>query len=67
MDSNTHSAGGPDGFSALVAELQGLADQPLEGLSDAARAERVLVLRGLADRVDGQWLAELAELDARGA
>jgi hypothetical protein len=71
MDSNTHSTrhstGTPAGFSAMVAELQGLADQPLDGLADTARAERVLQLRGLVDRLEGQWLAELAAVDARGA
>jgi hypothetical protein len=67
MDSNTHSVGTPAGLSALVAELQGLADQDLDGLADGALAERLLVLRGLMDRLEGQWLAELAAVDARGA
>jgi hypothetical protein len=71
MDSNTHStshpAGTPAGFQALVAELQRLADQDPNRLADGAWAERVQVLRGLADRLDGHWLAELAGLDARGA
>jgi hypothetical protein len=71
MNSNTHStsapAGPPGGLSALAAELQVLADQPLDGLADAARAERVMALQGLADRLHGQLLAELADLDARGA
>jgi Domain of unknown function (DUF222) len=71
MDSNTHStstpAGTPGGLAAVVAELQGLVDQPLDGLPDAARADRVLALQGLADRLHGQLLAELAEVDARGA
>jgi hypothetical protein len=60
MDSNTHSTGGPDGLGALVAELQELAAQDIGGLTDAAWAERILVLRGLADRLEGHWLAELA-------
>jgi predicted DNA-binding transcriptional regulator YafY len=68
MDSNTHStglwtgasAGTPGGLSAVVAELQCLADQPLGSLADAARAERIMALRGLAERLEGQWLAELA-------
>jgi hypothetical protein len=51
----------------VVAELQGLVAQPQDGLADAARAERVRRLRGLIDRLEGQWLAELADLDARGA
>ena len=71
MDSNTHStstpAGTPRGLSAVVADLQGLADQDRDGLADAARAERVMALQVLADRLHGQILAELADLDARGA
>jgi Domain of unknown function (DUF222)/HNH endonuclease len=67
MDSNTHSTSGPAGLTAVAAELQDLADQDLDRLPDAARAERLLVLRGLADRLEGQWLAELAAVDARGA
>ena len=55
MDSNTHStshsAGTPAGLSALVAELQSLADQDPDGLPDAAQAERLLTLRGLMDRL----------------
>ena len=72
MDSNTHSishsaatsAGTPAG---LVAELQGLADQEVDGLADGVRAERLLQLRGLMDRREGPWLGELAAVDARGA
>ncbi|HET9558209.1 MAG TPA: DUF222 domain-containing protein, partial [Actinomycetota bacterium] len=71
MDSNTHStnqsAGGPVGLAALVAELQGLVDQGVGGLADGALAERVMALRGLMDRLEGHWLADLADLDARGA
>ena len=67
MDSNTHSTSQSAGLAALVAELQELAAQPLEGLGDGARAERVRGLRGLADRLDGLWLGELAAVDARGA
>ena len=51
----------------LVAELQGLAAQDLDGLTDAARAERLLAWRGLLDRQEGLWLGELAAVDARGA
>ena len=36
-------------------------------LGDGALAERVMALRGLLDRLEGHWLAELADLDARGA
>ena len=67
MDSNTHSTSQSAGLAALVAELQELAAQPLDGLGDGARAERVCRLRGLADRLDGLWLGELAVVDARGA
>jgi Domain of unknown function (DUF222) len=67
MDSNTHSTSGLDGLGALAAELQGLADQPRDGLPDAARAERVMALQDLADRLQGHLLRELADVDARGA
>jgi Domain of unknown function (DUF222)/HNH endonuclease len=67
MDSNTHSTSEPDELPALAADLQALAAQPLEELTDTARAERLLALGRLADRLDGQWLGELAAVDARGA
>jgi hypothetical protein len=83
MESNTHStghpdrqsvgqpAGGwarlPDGLAALAAVVDQLAAQDRDGLADHVRAERVLVLRRLLDRLEGHWLAELAEVDARGA
>jgi Domain of unknown function (DUF222)/HNH endonuclease len=67
MDSNTHSTSSPDRLPALAAELQALAAQPLHTLADAGRADRVRTLRGLADRIEGQWLSELAAVDARGA
>jgi hypothetical protein len=67
MDSNTHSTSRPTGLSALVAELQGLADQEVGGLADDARAERLLQWQGLMDRIGGHWLQELATVDARGA
>ena len=79
MDSNTHSirdpAGRParpsaepsDGLAALAAAVDQLAAQELHGLTDAVRAERVLALRRLLDRLEGQWLQELAAVDARGA
>src|SRR5688572_25494025 len=66
MNSNTHSTGGPDGLGAVVAELQGLAAQAVGGLPDGAWAERILALRGLVERLEGQWLADLAAVDARG-
>ena len=71
MDSNTHSAQcppeGADGLAVLAHAVEELAGQDLDGLSDAVRAERVLVLRRLLDRLDGQWRKELAGVDARGA
>src|SRR5215207_2711392 len=75
MDSNTHSTppsgrhpdGQPDDLAALRAVVEELAAEDLDGLSDAVRAQRVLVLRQLVDRLEGQWLKELAGLDARGA
>jgi len=75
MDSNTHSIKEPsglparpsDGLAALAAAVDQLAAQGLDGLSDPVRAERVLVLRRLLDRLEGHWLRELAAVDARGA
>jgi hypothetical protein len=75
MDSNTHSnrrpasqsTDQPDGLAALAAVVEQLAAQDLTGLADAVRAERVLGLRGLLDRLEGHGLAELAAVDARGA
>jgi uncharacterized protein DUF222 len=46
-----HPAGPPDDLAALVAAVDGLAAQDLTGLPDAVRAERVLVLRRLLDRL----------------
>jgi Domain of unknown function (DUF222)/HNH endonuclease len=71
MDSNTHSisrsTSEPVGLSALAAAVDRLAGQDLDRLADAALVERALVLRGLGDRLDGQWLRTLAAVDARGA
>jgi hypothetical protein len=71
MDSNTHSTQGPgegsDRLAELTAAVEALAAQDLDGLADAVRAERVLALRRLVDRLEGQWLKELAGVDARGA
>jgi hypothetical protein len=67
MDSNTHSTGAADPLAALAAAVDGLAAHDLDGLGDATRAERVLVLRRLLDRQEGHWLKELAAVDARGA
>ena len=66
MESNTHSVKPAASLTALAAVVNDLAAQELDGLSDAVRAERVLVLRRLVDRLEGQWLNELAGVDARG-
>jgi hypothetical protein len=55
------------GLAAVVAELQGLPDQHPASLADHALSQRITTLRGLMDRLEGQWLADLADLDARGA
>jgi hypothetical protein len=77
MDTNTRSveqpahhpvAGEPvEGLEALAAAVDQLAAQGRHGLTDAVRAERVLALRRLLDRLEGHWLQELAAVDARGA
>jgi hypothetical protein len=67
MDSNTHSTDLSAGLAALTAAVEELATQDLDGLTDAVRAERVLGLRRLLDRLEGHWLQELAAVDARGA
>jgi hypothetical protein len=67
MNSNTHSTSQSAGLPAVVAELQELAAQDPDGLTDDARVERVLAWRGLLDRQEGLWLGELAAVDARGA
>jgi hypothetical protein len=67
MDSNAHSTDGPAGLAVLEASVDALVAQDLDRLPDATRADRVLALRRLGDRLDGQWLKELATVDARGA
>jgi hypothetical protein len=66
MNPNTCSDRLPEGLHALAADVDDLAAQDLAGLPDAARAERVLGLRRLLDRLEGQWLGELAAVDACG-
>jgi hypothetical protein len=46
----------PDRVAALAADLDGLATQDVDGLSDAALAEQALQLRRLLDRLEGPWL-----------
>jgi hypothetical protein len=67
MDSNVYSDTRPTGLGPLAAAVDDLAGQDLAALPDAEAAERVLVLRGLLERLEGQWLRELAAVDARGA
>src|ERR671911_3101151 len=75
MDSNTHSAqppgqqpgGPPPRLASLTAAVEELAAEDLDRLSDAALAEQVLELRRLLDRLEGQWLHQLAAVDGRGA
>jgi hypothetical protein len=56
-----------DRLAGLPAVLDELEAEDLDQLSDTALAEQLLNLRGLADRLDGQWLRRLAAVDARGA
>ncbi|HET6747652.1 MAG TPA: hypothetical protein VFL71_00195, partial [Actinomycetes bacterium] len=67
MDSNTGSMERRAGLGRLAAAVDQLAGQDLTGLPEAEAAARVLVLRGLLERLEGQWLRELAAVDARGA
>jgi hypothetical protein len=67
MNSNTRSLDLSDELAALAAAVDRLAAQDLDGLPDAVRAERVLGLRRLVDRLEGHWLKELAAVDAGGA
>src|SRR5688572_20036876 len=71
MDSNTHSTPPSreleDDLDLLEAAAGRLAARDLDRLPDPVRAERVLALRGLVDRLEGLWLRELAGVDARGA
>jgi hypothetical protein len=66
MDSNTHSISEPVELSALKTDVDRLAAQELDSLTDTALVERALELRELGDRIEGQWLATLAAVDARG-
>jgi Domain of unknown function (DUF222) len=61
------AGGTPVGLGGLAAAVDGLAAQPLDGQPDSTLAERVLALQVLVERLEGHWLAELADLDARGA
>jgi Domain of unknown function (DUF222)/HNH endonuclease len=72
MDSNTHSGQPPadaldDDLELLAAAAARIAARELGRLPDAARAERVKAFRRLLDGLEGQWLNELAGVDACGA
>ena len=67
MDSNRGSVTGSGGLGLLAAAVDALAAEDLTRLPDAEAAHRVLTLRRLADRLDGQFLRELAAVDGRGA
>jgi hypothetical protein len=67
MESNGSSVTQPDGLEPLVAAVEALAAQDLAALPDSEAAQRVLALRRLLDRLEGQWLRELAAVDGRGA
>src|SRR6266511_4733487 len=67
MDPNIDSTRQDHELAALAAAVDELAAQDLRLLSDAHAAGRVLVLRRLVDRLEGQWLRELAGVDGRGA
>jgi hypothetical protein len=67
MESNGYSRPRRDELAALAALVDDLADRDLTALTDAQAAARVLVLRRLVDRLEGQWLRELAGVDGRGA
>ncbi len=67
MDSNTSSTELPVALGPLASAVEALAEEDLTRLPDAHAAQRVLALRSLMERLEGQWLRELAAVDARGA
>jgi hypothetical protein len=67
MDPNTHSVQQPGGLGLLAAAVDQLATEDQDALPDAQAAQRVLVLRGLIERLEGVFLRELAGVDGRGA
>jgi Domain of unknown function (DUF222) len=67
MESNMYSMSEPTGLGPLAAAVEQLATQNLAALPDGKAARRVLALRRLLDRLEGQWLRELAAVDGRGA
>ena len=80
MEPNTHSCGpgdehpraeAPDGLGigleGLVAAVDALEAEDLDGMSDAERVNLARELRWLTDLLKIQWYRELALVDARGA
>jgi hypothetical protein len=67
MDPNTHSTQQPSGLDRLTVVVDELATEDLDAVPDSEAARRVLVLRRLIERLEGQWLRELAGVDGRGA
>jgi alpha-D-ribose 1-methylphosphonate 5-triphosphate synthase subunit PhnG len=69
MESNRSSDGRhePGGLGRLAAAVEEPATQDLTRLPDAEAATQVLALRRLLDRLEGEWLRQLAAVDARGA
>jgi hypothetical protein len=67
MESNTYSILEDEGLDHLTAAVEKLAAENLNRLAHAKAAARVLTLRRLLDRLEGQWLRELAAVDGRGA
>jgi hypothetical protein len=73
MDWNTHSnwlpgpLEGLEDVAELTAVLDKLATRDLERLPVLVRTQRVLALQQVASRLHGQWLKELAGVDALGA
>ena len=67
MESNVYSIKETTGLDRLAAVVDELAAEDLAALPDSEAAQRVLVLRKLVDRLEGQWLRELAGVDGRGA
>src|SRR5215211_946490 len=60
MDSNTYSVGQPAGLAASRPRSRSRPPRTGTGSRRAVRAERVLGLRRLLDRLEGRWLRELA-------
>jgi len=72
MDPNTYSSqpsADPtdDDLELLAAAAGRIAARDLDRLPDSVRAERVKAFRRLLNGLEGQWLKELAGVDAHGA